>query len=86
MIIACILPDDLDKEGLASNESWRMIFGLPILSYTLIALSLVMMLPYDSPKFHMLNGQRNLALKSIHKVYTTEGNHRTAQKIYSFQG
>ena len=78
MCIACILPYDQDKEGLASNESWRMIFGLPIVTYTLIAFALVVMIPYDSPKYHMLNGQRNLALKSIHRVYRTEGNHRTA--------
>ena len=55
-----------------------MIFGLPIVTYTLIAFALVVMIPYDSPKYHMLNGQRNLALKSIHRVYRTEGNHRTA--------
>ena len=66
------------------NESWRLIFGLPILTYGLIALALIFVIPYDSPKYHMLCGQRQLALKSIHKVYRTEGNHRTAQKIYNY--
>ena len=84
MLIACILPDDFDTEGLAQNNSWRFIFGLPILTYSMIALWLKFMIPYDSPKYHILRGQRHLALKSIHMVYQTEGNQRTAQKIYNY--
>ena len=63
---------------------WRLIFGLPILTYTIIILWLLFMLPYDSPKFHIQRGQRALALKSINKVYKTEGNFRTATKIYNY--
>ena len=56
MLIAYILPDDLDQEGLASNETWRLIFGLPMLTYLVILLWLVFFLPYDSPKYHILRG------------------------------
>lgn len=54
------------------------------MTYTFILISLVFVIPYDSPKFHMLRGQRQLALKSIHRVYQTQGCHRTAQKIYNY--
>ena len=53
MLIAVILPDDLDTEALEANRSWRIIFGLPLATYGLILLGLVCLLPYDSPKFHM---------------------------------
>ena len=53
MLIAVILPDDLDTEALEANRSWRIIFGLPLATYALILLGLMFLLPYDSPKFHM---------------------------------
>ena len=73
MLIAYILPDDTDEASLETNLTWRLIFGLPILTYSLIVLGLVFLVPYDSPKFHMQRGQRSLAIKSIHKVYNTDG-------------
>lgn len=84
MLIAYILPDDQDIEGLETNQSWRLIFGLPILTYSLMFLGLVLLVPYDSPKFHMQLNQRSLAIKSIHKVYNTDGDTRTAHKIYNY--
>ena len=51
MFIAIILPDDLDTEALETNESWRVIFGLPLVSYAFILLGLTFLIPYDSPKF-----------------------------------
>ena len=59
-----------------------MIFGLPILTYSVIILWLVFMLPYDSPKFLIAQGKRQEALKSIHKVYKTDGHPREALRIY----
>ena len=56
LFIAVILPDDLDSEALEKNESWRFIFGLPIITYALILFGLVFLLPYDSPKFHIAKG------------------------------
>ncbi len=84
MSIAYILPEDSDTEALEVNETWRWIFGLPIFIYAIIFLCLVFLVPYDSPKFHMQQGQRQKAIKSIHMVYNTEGHHRTAQKIYNY--
>ena len=83
MLIAVILPEDTDTEALVENQSWRLIFGLPILTYLLILIWLVCFLPYDSPKFHMQKGERHLAIKSIHKVYNTQGNYHRALKIYN---
>ena len=56
LFIAVILPDDLDSEALEKNESWRIIFGLPIITYALILFGLVFLLPNDSPKFHIAKG------------------------------
>jgi len=84
MFIAVILPDDLDTAALEANESWRIIFGLPLVSYTLILIGLTFLVPYDSAKFHMSNNQRYKALKSIHRTYDTGGSERQAQRIYNY--
>lgn len=78
MFIAVILPDDLDTEALEKNESWRVIFGLPLVTYSLILLGLIYLVPYDSPKFLMAQNQRTKALKSVHRAYETGGSDRTA--------
>jgi hypothetical protein len=57
---------------------------LPIITYAIVMLWLFFMIPYDSPKFYIVRGQRLLALKSIHKVYLTEGDHWKAQQIYNY--
>ena len=53
LLIAYILPDDDDKEALGENESWRLIFGLPLLMYALIFGLLKLFIRYDSPRYHM---------------------------------
>ena len=84
LFIAVILPDDLDTEALETNESWRFIFGLPIITYALILFGLVFLLPYDSPKFHIAKGERAKALESIHRSYDTRGNEQAARSIYNY--
>ena len=84
MFIAVILPEDWDIESLEANESWRIIFGLPIISYLMILIGLVFLIPYDAPKYHISQGERYKALKSIHKIYKTDNSERTAQRIYNY--
>lgn len=57
---------------------------MPIFLYVLILISLMTVFKYDSPKFHMSNGERALAVKSIHLFYPTEGSSRTAFRIYNY--
>jgi len=84
MFIAVILPEDWDIEALEANESWRIIFGLPIISYAVILIGLMFLIPYDAPKYHISQGERYKALKSIHKIYKTDNSERTAQRIYNY--
>lgn len=56
LMIAYILPDDNDIVALDQNETWRWIFGLPILTYTLILISLYTVVPLDSPKYYAVRG------------------------------
>ena len=73
LLIAVILPDDTDVEALQANKSWRVIFGLPLVTYTMILIGLVFLLPYDSPKFYMAQNQKRKAIKSIRRAYDTGG-------------
>ena len=73
LLIAVILPDDTDIEALRANRSWRVIFGLPLITYSMILLGLVFLLPYDSPKFYMAQNQRRKAIESIRRAYDTGG-------------
>ena len=66
LLIAYILPDDSNVEAMKTNESWRLIFGLPLVMYALIVGFLMLWIKYDSPKYHMSKNERSLSLKSIH--------------------
>ena len=78
MLIAYILPSDEETDALARNDSWRFIFGLPIVTYSIIVALLLFRVPYDSPRFHIQRGERNQAINSIHKIYATKGDNRQA--------
>lgn len=56
LVIFVVLPDDTNSEALSTNESWRAIFGLPLLIYSLQLLFLTTCIKYDSPKFHLQRG------------------------------
>ena len=47
-------PDEIDGEknpALAEDEFWRVIYGLPILFYSIMWLLLLFLFKYDPPKF-----------------------------------
>ena len=51
--MALILPDENDKEALAADRKWRIMFGLPLLMYTLMLFGFMTIVRYDSPKYYM---------------------------------
>ena len=52
-LMALVFPDDDDEEALAENETWRIVFGLPMAMYGLMMIGLLLFVKYDSPKFYM---------------------------------
>ena len=52
-LMALILPDEHDKAALAADTKWRIMFGLPLLMYTLMLLGFMTIVRYDSPKYYM---------------------------------
>ena len=54
-------PDDSDKEVLADCQTWRYIFGFPILPYCLMLVLLFTAIDLDTPKFYLLMGDREMA-------------------------
>ena len=49
---AAILPSDgADHETLAANESWRYIFGFPIVLFFIVILGMLLIVRTDTPKF-----------------------------------
>ena len=51
------LPDDNDTEALMSSNFWKIIFGLPIIFYTVLVSGTLFVIRYDSPKFLIMNGK-----------------------------
>ena len=80
--MALILPEEKDEEGLAADKKWRILFGLPILMYTLMLIGFILIIRYDSPKYYMSADRKQSAIRSIHKIYRTEGSDRIARTIY----
>ena len=67
--MALILPDENDKEALAADRKWRIMFGLPLVMYTLMALGFMTIVRYDSPKYYMSADRQQSAIRSIHTIY-----------------
>ena len=80
--MALILPPDDDDEGLAANKSWRIMFGLPFIMYGGMIIGFTFFVRYDSPKYYITNERKEMALRSIHNIYKTEGSDQKAQTIY----
>ena len=81
-LMALILPGEHDEPALAADKKWRIMFGLPILMYTLMLLGFTTVIRYDSPKYYMSADRKQSAIRSIHKIYKTEGSDRIARTIF----
>jgi sugar phosphate permease len=61
-LTAVILPLDKSSEiVLAQNTTLRIIFGFPIVLYSIMALGFVFFIKTDTPKFYLINGNRLMA-------------------------
>jgi len=66
------------------NKTWRLVFGLPILTYSLCMLSLLVFIRHDTPKFYISNGNIAAAKRAVHKIYLTGDSEIIANKIVRF--
>ena len=66
------------------NTTWRLVFGLPILTYSLCMLSLLVFIRHDTPKFYIHRGDMALAKRAVHKIYLTGDSEIIANKIVRF--
>ena len=80
--MALILPDEHDKDALAADRKWRIMFGLPLLMYTLMLLGFMTIVRYDSPKYYMSADRQQSAIRSIHTIYNTQSSDRIARTIF----
>ena len=80
--MALILPDEHDKEALAADRKWRIMFGLPLVMYTLMLLGFMTIVRYDSPKYYMSADRQQSAIRSIHTIYNTQSSDRIARTIF----
>ena len=58
------------------------MFGLPIAMYFFMIIGFIFFVQYDSPKYYMSADRTLSAIRSIHKIYKTEGSDRIARAIY----
>ena len=64
-----LLPKDTDKEALEQNQTWRIIFGFPLVFYAIILFGFLLIIRHDSPKYYISKGDRVKAIHAIHQVY-----------------
>ena len=67
---AVILPkDEASTEVLAQNTSWRYIYAFPILLYLLVLIGLFLFVPTDTPKYYLIQGDREKAAEVVRRIY-----------------
>ena len=66
------------------NTTWRLVFGLPILTYSLAMISLIIFIRHDTPKYYIGKGDNDSAKYAIHRIYRTGESDIIANKIIRF--
>lgn len=66
------------------NKTWRYVFGLPILTYSLCIICLLLFIRHDTPKYYIHKGNEAAARKAIHKIYVTGDSEIIASNIIRF--
>ena len=59
---------------LEESNFWRVIFGFPIIIFSLAILGMIFIVRYDSPKFLINKNRQDEAMKMIKKIYHPEEN------------
>lgn len=71
LISGLVLPNQENYQELLDNQSWRIIFALPLVSFTIISVSFLIVFRYDSPMYYLAKNDRKNALNAIHAAYET---------------
>ena len=79
MLGGLILPKDTDTEALKENQTWRLIFGFPLLLEFIILFGFLVVMRHDTPKYYVSKGNRAMAIHAIHKIYKTYGKEEFAE-------
>ena len=66
------------------NTTWRLVFGLPILTYSLAIISLIIFIRHDTPKYYIGKDDNESAKYAIHRIYRTGESDIIANKIIRF--
>ena len=84
MFSALALPPDTDREALKHTKVFYYIMGFPLILNFLMAVLLFTVITIDSPKYYMVNGNKESSLKAIKKIYRTEDDDAYAEEISDF--
>lgn len=69
---AVILPEDSSPHDvLAANQTWRYIYGLPIVFYIFIIVGMIFIVKTDTPKY-LLHHDRIAAEEAVKAIYITQ--------------
>ena len=60
------LPPDSDKQALIESDVWKYIFAFPIVLYLIMIALLLTVVQHESPKFYIINNEREKAIEVIH--------------------
>jgi len=77
-------PPDEDQSALEATKMYYYIFGLLFVFLAIGLVGLLFFVRTDTPKFYLLKGDEDKAVKVIHTIYDTEGSQIQANKIMRF--
>ena len=76
--------DEEQEKLYDENTNWRLVFGLPIVTYALMILLLTLFIRHDTPKFYISKGDEASATYAVHRIYKTGESDIIAKKIIRF--
>lgn len=65
-------------QQLVDYSDWRYIFGFPFLLFTILIIQLLFFIRSEGPKFYIVRGQKEIAIRVIHDIYETKGDDQLA--------
>ena len=67
--------------NLRENWTWKILFSIPLVLYTIQLLCLTIVHTFETPKWYLLNGDEASAVCTVHEIYLTKDSRSIANKI-----
>jgi len=76
------MPTKTDKAALATNETWRVLFLIPVCLMSIALILNILVFRYDSVEYHVENAEKDKAIELLKCIYPKEKKH-IHEQIYN---